>query len=115
MSDGLGDWSIQAGDFATVADAAAVPQGIQIRLGLFLSECYLDEAAGVDWIDSILITNADPLVVRGLLTAAIAETPDVINVVGAQLIRLPNRDSSISYIVDTTYSTDPFTAQAAVP
>lgn len=33
------EWAVENGDFATVADAAAIPQGIRIRCGMFLREC----------------------------------------------------------------------------
>jgi hypothetical protein len=110
-----GEWAIENGDFATISDADAVPQGIRIRLGMFLGECYLDESVGVDYIDSINIKNADPLVVRGLLSAAIAETPDVTNVVGAQVVQTAEREASVEYQVDTVYSVEPISGQTGVP
>ncbi len=99
-----GEWYIEDGDFKTISDEDAVGQGIRIRARTFLGEIYLDESVGVDYIDSILIKNPDPLVVRGLLSEAIAKTPDVTNVVGAQLINEGGRQYSIAYSVDTVYS-----------
>lgn len=111
-----GEWYTENGDFATIADAEAVPQGIRIRVGMFLGECYLDESVGIDWIDKINIKNPDPLLVKLLIGAEIAETPDVTNVVGADLLLdRATRDASISYQVDTIYSEEPFTGQAGVP
>jgi hypothetical protein len=109
-----GEWTVANGDFSTVADADAVPQGIRIRVGMFLGECYLDESVGVDYVDSILVKGADPLVVRALLSTAIADTPDVTNVVGAQLVDDGDRQSSIVYQVDTTYSDEPISGQIGV-
>ncbi len=100
-----GEWDTSGGDFGTVADAAAVPQGIKIRLGMILGEVFLDESIGVDWIDGINVAGADPLVVRGLLAAAIASTPDVKNVNGSQLVvDTATREARVSYAVDTVYS-----------
>lgn len=111
-----GEWAIENGDFAFVAGAEAVPQGIRIRLGMFLGECYLDETIGVDYIDSILIKQPDQLVVRALLQAAIADTPDVTDVIGAQLTQDSNgsRNASISYQADTIYG-ETFSATVGIP
>lgn len=110
-----GNWDVSNGDFTVVADADAVPQGIRIRVGMFLRECWLDEGIGIDYPEQILIKNPDPLVVRGLISAEIVKTPDVTNVVGAQLIDEGDRNASISYQVDTIYSEDPLTEQARIP
>jgi hypothetical protein len=113
-SDSSGEWVVEDGDFATVADADAVPQGIRIRVGMFLGECYLDESIGVDYIDSVFIKNADPLLVRSLIERAISGTPDVTNVIGAQLVNEGGRAYSISYAVDTVYSDETVAGQIGV-
>lgn len=113
-----GEWAIVNGDFAFAEGADAVPQGIRIRLGMFLGECYLDESVGVDYLGSILdVKNPDPLVVRGLLQDQIAQTPDVTNVVGAELVQADDgsREASIDYQVDTIYSTSTFSGTIGVP
>lgn len=114
-SDADGEWVAEGGDFATVADGDAVPQGIRIRVGMFLGECYLDESIGVDYIDSIYVKNPDPLLVRSLLERAILGTPDVTNVVGAALVKGDNRAYSISYAASTRYGSDPVSGQVGVP
>ena len=53
LSDATGDLAVVNGDFALVADAAPVVQGIAIRLKMVLGEYWLDEEVGVDWIGSI--------------------------------------------------------------
>lgn len=111
-----GEWEISNGDFTTVAGAAAVPQGIQIRVSMFQGECELDESIGVPWLDDILIKGDDPLLVRALLSEAIAETPDVTNVVGADLQQdNTTRDASIAYTVDTVYSQSPMSSTLDQP
>lgn len=109
-----GEWAIENGDFAPVAGAEAVPQGIRIRTQMFSGECYLDETRGVEWLDSILIKNPDPLVVRALIQRAIADTPDVTNVIGSQLVE-EDREASISYQADTVYSEQPVVGTVGVP
>lgn len=110
-----GEWDVDGGDFTTVADAEAVPQGIRIRVGMFLRECFLDESIGIDYPNVVLVKNPDPLVIRGVFAAEIAETPDVSNVVGAQLIDEGSRNASIEYLVDTIYSEAPLSGQIGVP
>lgn len=114
-SDNNGEWVVENGDFVAIADADAVPQGIRIRCGMFLGECYLDESVGVDYIDSVFVKNPDPLLVRSLFETAIARTPDVTNVIGAQLVNEGGRDYSIAYVADTIYSDNPIVGQVSVP
>jgi hypothetical protein len=110
-----GEWVTSNGDIVKVAGEEAVRQGIRISLGLMLGECFLEESAGTDYLDSINVKNADELVVRELLRQRIARVPDVTNVVGAQLIDEGEREASIEYAYDTVYSTDTLTEQAPVP
>ena len=114
-SDNDGEWVIDGGDFTTVADGDAVPQGIRIRVGMFLGECYLNESIGVDYVDSIFVKNPDQLLVRSLLERAISGTPDVTNVSGAQLVNDGGRAYGISYSADTIYGDEPVSGQVGVP
>lgn len=120
--DAGGEWVIENGDFAAVSGADAVVQGIRVRLGLFRGECYLNRAAGVQYLDDdetgaigIIGKNRDPLVVKGELSEAIADTPDVTNVVGAQLVQGDDREASIAYAVDSVYSTEPVSGTVSTP
>lgn len=113
--DSDGEWVVENGDFTTVSDGDAVAQGIRIRVGMFKGECYLNQSIGVDYIDSVFVKNPDPLLIRSLFEAAISATPDVTNVVGAELVNEGNRNYSISYIADTVYATDPLVGQVSVP
>jgi hypothetical protein len=116
-STASGEWATSNGDFGTVAGAAAVPQAIRIKVGMILGECFLDETIGVDYLGQIIdIKNPDPLVVRALIQAPIEDTPDVTNVVGAELIGPDkDREASIAYQVDTIYSQEPFSGTVEVP
>lgn len=112
-----GEWAVEDGDFAFAAGAEAVPQGIRIRVGMVLGECELDEELGVDWVNQIMVKNPNPLVVRSLIGAAIADTPDVTNVIGAQLVQPDDgsRDASIAYQADTSYAEEPITGSIEAP
>lgn len=112
LVDENGDMAIADGDFATVAGSEAVKQGVAVRLRTFLGEIWLDEAQGVDYLGQILVRNPHPVVVRELLRTAIAATPDVTKVLGAELVTTPDRQGSITYEVLTVYSDE--TAEEAV-
>lgn len=110
-----GEWAVVNGDFVNVAGEEAVPQGIRIRLGMFLGECYLNEDLGVDYF-TIMSKGVDSLLVRSLLQRPIADTPDVVNVVGAELVRESGtRDAAIAYQCDTVYSDVTLAGQQKVP
>ena len=115
MVPGTGEWDTTGGDFNTVADAAAVPQGIEIRTNTILAEIYLDQSLGVDWLNTVL-GKTDPLVVRAALTVPIADTPDVTNVVGADLVLDDEtREATIAFSVDTVYSVNTLAGAVGVP
>lgn len=115
LVDANNDLAVVNGDFATVAGPAAVSQGISIRVQMFLTEVFLDESIGVDWLGQILVKNPNPVVIRELLREAIADSPDVTNVIGTQVQMLPNREAAISYQVASTYSSSPILGQVVVP
>lgn len=116
-----GDLAVVNGNFALVggetdeANQAAVKQAIACRLRMFLGEYFLDESVGVDYFGQILVRNPDPQVIRELLRQTIAGTPDVVDVVGADLLLdSPTRSASISYTVQSVYSTEPITGTVAI-
>lgn len=107
--DGL---AVVNGDFATVSGQDAVAQAITIRLRMFLGEVWLDESIGVPWIQEILGKNRDPVRVRQILSDEIAKIPDVLEVVGTDLVLDPQtRAFTVSYSVRTIYSTTPLSGQ----
>ena len=81
-----GGWAVENGDFAVVAGAEAVGQGIEIRTSVILGEVYLNNSLGVNYLDVILVKNPDPLEVRAEIARAILDTPDVTEAVGAEVI-----------------------------
>lgn len=111
-----GGWAVVGNDFAAVAGAAAVPQGVRIRAQQWLGEVWLDESKGVDYEGRVLVKNPDPLEVRAEFAAAVDDTPDVTAVVAAALDG-PNaaRGASLAIQVATIYSADPAGVQAQVP
>ena len=72
----------------------------------YLKEIYLDESQGVDYVGQMLVKNADPLVARALVQAAIARVYGVTEVVGAALVGPDaDRNASIFFAIRTIYST----------
>lgn len=113
--DDDGEWVTENGDFVKVAGADAVAQGIRISLGLMLGECFLDEAAGTDYLGQINVKDPDPLVVREVLRERIQRVPDVTNVVGAELSGPDaDREASIQFAYDTVYSEETIEGEIGV-
>jgi hypothetical protein len=116
-----GDWALSGStptmsvSEAKAADLEAVAQGIRTRVRMFLGEYWLDESIGVDWLGQILIKNPNELVVRELIRRAIADTPDVIDVVGGRLEPLGNREYTIRYKVRTVYGVIDDTMEITTP
>jgi hypothetical protein len=110
-----GGWAVVNGDFGTVAGSAAVPQGIAIRTRMFLGDCWLDGTKGVDYQGKILVKNPDPLEVRAELAAAILDTPDVTDAVGAGLQGpTAQRTATISFQAATIYGDSPVAGEVQV-
>lgn len=110
-----GDLAVVNGDYAFVSGQAACLQGVQIRILTYLGEIYLDTSLGVDYLNQILIKNPDPANVRTLVAAAIADTPDVIEVIGANLVIDSGRNGSIHYKIRTVYSDLPVDDSVVLP
>jgi len=115
LMDANGDLAAVGGDFATVAGAEAVPQGIKVRVRSFLGEIYLDEAQGIDYLGTVLEKGTDPLVARELVAEAIVDTPDVTSVVGAEIVVDAARQATVNYQATTIYSEVPAVDQVKVP
>lgn len=114
LTDGNSDLAVVNGDFAPVAGQAAVQQGIAVRCRTFLGEIFLDQSQGVDYFGQVFIKNPNPINVRDQIRAAISEVPDITNLVGTQLELDSQRNASISFVVNTIYSAQPFVGSIGV-
>jgi hypothetical protein len=111
-----GEWAIVNGDFGVVAGAAAVPQGIRVRVKTILGEIFLDESLGVDYLGKILVKAPDPLEVRAEIGEQILSTPDVTDAMGTSLVGPDaERQATISYQVATIYSQSPISGTVSSP
>lgn len=93
------------GDYGFADGLQAVVQGVACRLKLQKGEVWMDEADGVDYRGVVLSANPRPVVIKAELGRAIAKTPDVTDVVAADLVRLPDRGASIRYSCRSTAGT----------
>jgi hypothetical protein len=105
LLDSNGNRVLVAGDYGFADGIQAVKQGIECRLKLQRGEVWLDESDGVDYRGVVLVANPRPVVIKAELGRPIAATPDVTNVVAADLVRLPNRAASIIYTAHSTAGT----------
>ncbi len=115
LADDDGDLAVVNGDFAFAIGKDAVPQGIDCRLKTFLGEIWLDETQGVPYLEDILVKNPDVAVVQEDLREAIANTPDVTDVVSTDFeLDVASRAATTSFQAVTVYSTDTLTGETKV-
>ena len=81
--EGYGDLLLTNGDLTLTNDvdpAGTDPtiQNVTQRLKLFLGEAFMRLDAGVPWYQQILVKNADPAAVDGILRDTILGTPGVV-------------------------------------
>lgn len=104
LLDDAGERQLVNGDYAFADKVQAVKQGIACRVKLFLTEYWLDNSKGVDWIDKIFVRGASEVVIKSELAAAIADTPDVTQVVTVSFNRsTADRTGSVAYNAYTIY------------
>lgn len=98
-----GDWTFGKGLNDYKSANAAVAQTIQTRLNSFLNNCFFDANAGIDWFT--LLGGKDTLSLNLAVTAMILNTANVISLNQLYITLDTNRKVTISYTVQTTYST----------
>lgn len=104
LLDDSGERQLVNGDYAFADKVQAVKQGIACRVKLFLTEYWLDNSKGVDWIGKILVRGASEVVIKSEIAAAIADTPDVTQVVAVSFtLDKTARSGNVSYNAYTIY------------
>ena len=95
-----------AGDYGFADGAQAVKQGIECRVKLFQGEYWLNQGLGVPWLTDVLIKNPKPIVVKAVIGQAIADTPDVSQVVNVSYdVESRTRRGAVSYTAVSTAGT----------
>lgn len=97
-----GDWTFGKGknDYKTKNNAIA--QSIQTRLLCFLGDCFFDTNAGIDWFN--FIGGKDEIALNLAISATILNTPNVTGIDQLYIVLSSDRQFSVSYKVQTTYS-----------
>ena len=96
------DWTFGKGRNDYLRGQRAVAQCIDTRVLSFLSDCFFDVNAGIDWFN--LLGQKDQLALRLALSTVILNTPDVNGIVEVSALLGQDRDMLIEYRVTTVYS-----------
>lgn len=98
LLDSNGNRLLVAGDYGFAEGNQAVKQGIECRVKLFEGEYWLNQALGVPWLTDVLIKNPKPIIVKSVIGQAIADTPDVSQVVNVSYeVAGQTRRGAVSY------------------
>lgn len=92
-------------DFVRVFGREATIQGSRIRVGIYRGEIIENQAIGVDWVARLGNKLTDPFVLREEIRERIASVPDVISVVGSQIVTDENRRGSVRFRFRDAFST----------
>lgn len=98
-----GDWTFGAGTENYLTRNAAVRQNIQTRLSLWLGECFFNLNAGIDWAN--LLGSKTPEALQLAIATTILNTTDVVGIKMLSVTLNAQRQFSISFKVQTSFST----------
>lgn len=101
--DSQNDWLFGAGLNNYKTANAAIAQSIQTRLQSFLGDCFFDTSAGIDWFN--LLGSKNQLALNLAISATILNTAGVTGILQLSVGLSPGRLFSVSYKVQTVYST----------
>lgn len=96
-----GDLVIRNGDFAFSADVAGIRQQIQLVLGFYLGEWFLDEEIGIPYYERILIKNPSRVEIAGYIREALLSVRGVLEVVSLDVQYSGSRIGTIDWKVTT--------------
>lgn len=72
------DLTMKNGDLVLSEGLEAIQQNLKQRLQIFLTEWFLDETQGIDFIDSVLVKNPRSVVIDTIFKDQILATPGVL-------------------------------------
>jgi hypothetical protein len=111
--DNTGDWLFGKGANDYVKNNNAVAQEIQTRLGAFLGDCFFDTNSGIDWFN--FLSSKNQIGLNLAITAVILNTPGVSGLINLSASLNAQRVYTVSYQVQTAYSTISGTFQPNIP
>lgn len=100
--DANGDWTFGSGLNNYKTGNLAVIQDIQTRLRSFVGNCFFDMGAGINWLG--FLSSKDVVGLRLAINAVLINTPNVVGILELSFNLSEERNFSISYQVQTTYS-----------
>ena len=115
LVDSQGNRLLVGGDYAFSDGQQAVGQGVQLAVGLWLGEYWLDESIGVDYIGKILVKGPTPVVVSGELARAIAGVADVTRVASAAYVAPSANRTGASVTFDVATTSGPLVGSTGAP
>lgn len=102
--DSNGDWEFGQSLNNYVINVRAIEQSIQTRVSSFLGDCFFDMNAGIDWFN-FLGGSKSQLALELAVASVILNTTDVVGINLLSVSLTAARAFSVSYQVQTTYST----------
>lgn len=102
------DWNFGNGQSDYLTGNDEVAQNIKTRLLSFLGNCFFEINAGIDWFN--LIGSKNTIALNLAINAVILNTPNVTGILETSFSLSDNRVFSVTFKVQTTYSTTNGTA-----
>lgn len=99
--DADGDMYADALGLAMTGDTPGIRQQVQLRLGFFQGEWFLDDDRGIPWFDRILIKNPDLVDAQDIFRTAILSVRGVLDVRYLNLSYTGRRQAALDFKVST--------------
>ena len=99
--DADGDMYADALGLAMTGDAPGIRQQVQLRLGFFRGEWFLDDDRGIPWFDRILIKNPDLVDAQDIFRTAILSVRGVLDVKYLNLGYTGRRQAALDFKANT--------------
>lgn len=99
--DADGDMCADALGLAMTGDAPGIRQQVQLRLGFFRGEWFLDDDRGIPWFDRILIKNPDLVDAQDIFRTAILSVRGVLDVQYLNLSYTGRRQAALDFKAST--------------
>jgi len=96
-----GDMYADALGLAMTGDAPGIRQQVQLRLGFFRGEWFLDDDRGIPWFDRILIKNPDLVDAQDIFRTAILSVRGVLDVQYLNLSYTGRRQAALDFKAST--------------
>lgn len=97
------DWTFGKGQNNYLTANAAIVQNINTRLNSFLGDCFFNLGAGIDWFN--LLGSKNQIGLNLSISATILNTQNVTGILQLGVDLDVNRNLTVTYQVQTTYST----------